>query len=143
MPVAATSGDDVVAAGELWCRLVSESDVSRLQEMTSEDFTCRRADGTTEEKAAWLAGVESNPRQAELSEPSVWRFGSVAVLTFYQRQALTCSFTHLQDHGVAMEPGVASPEQLTMLVGLESLQVWTVSGDRLTLASHEEWLAYG
>jgi hypothetical protein len=42
-----------------------------------------------------------------------------------------------------MEAGVTSPKEITMLVDLESLQVWTGSRDHLTLASHEEWLAYG
>jgi hypothetical protein len=42
-----------------------------------------------------------------------------------------------------MEAGDDSPEEITMLADLESLQVWTGSGDNLTLASHEEWLAYG
>lgn len=137
------SPDEIVAAGELWCRLVSQSESRQLETLLADDFTCRRADGRTEERAEWLAGLGTNLRRSELTEPSVWVFGSVAVLTFRQRQTLVCSFTHLQDHGVALEAGGDSPGNITMLVDLESLQVWTASGDHVTLASHQEWLAYG
>ena len=137
------SPDAIVAAGALWCRLVSQSDSRQLEALVADDFTCRRADGKAEGRSEWLMGVGANPRKLEMTEPSVWLFDSIAVLTFHQRQTLSCSFTHLQDQGVAMEAGVATPEELTMLVDLESLQVWTASDDHLTLASHEEWLAFG
>ncbi len=137
------SHDEIVAAGELWCRLVSQSDARLVEPLITDEFTCRRADGTIEGRSEWLAGLGANPRKAKLTEPSVWVFGSVAVLTFHQRQTLSCSFSHLQSHGVAIEAGIDTPEDLTMIVDLESLQVWTGSGNHLTLASHEEWLAYG
>jgi hypothetical protein len=137
------SPDEVVAAGELWCRLVSDSESGQLEDLVTDDFTCRRADGTIEARSEWLEGLTANPRKSDMTEPTVWLFGSVAVLTFLQRQTISCSFTYLQEHGVAMEPGVNSPDELTMLADLESLQVWNTGGDQLTLASHEEWLAYG
>ena len=137
------SREQIVAAGALWCRLVSKSDFGQLEALVADDFTCRRADGKTEERSEWLAGLGTDPRKADMTAPSVWLFDSLAVLTFHQRQTLSCSFTYLQEHGVAMEAGVSSPTELTMHVDLESLQVWTARGDRLTLTSHEEWLAYG
>ena len=87
------------------CAAISKQDWDALSALLSDDLTHTHITGVTQDKAAYLAHVQKNPRRVERRDLKVRIYGDVAVVTGPQINVLET------DGG-------------TTEVAIESLQVW-------------------
>jgi ketosteroid isomerase-like protein len=100
------AADEVLELERARCAAISEQDWDALSALLSDDLTHTHITGVTQDKAAYLAHVQKNPRRVERRDLKVRIYGDVAVVTGPQVNLLE------SDGG-------------TTEVAIESLQVWT------------------
>jgi hypothetical protein len=118
------TADEVIEAGDRWCRLVSDSAWGELGALVTDDFTSRHANGKVESKSSWLENLRLHPRTLVMGEPTVRLFGSVAVLSYLQQQ------------------NIPRPGGPAILAETDVVQVWTKTAGTLILAAHWHRMAW-
>ena len=116
--------DEVIEAGDRWCRLVSECAWVELEALVTEDFTSRHANGKVESKSAWLENLRLHPRTLEMGEATVRQFGSIAVLSYPQRQ------------------NIPRPDAAPIIADTDVVQVWMRTAKKWILAGHWHRMAW-
>jgi hypothetical protein len=118
------AADEVIEAGSRWCRLVSASEWAELEALVTDEFTSRHANGKVESKSAWLENLRLHPRTLEMGEATVRQFGSVAVLSYPQKQTI---------------PRPGSPP---IIAETDVVQVWVKTEETWILAAHWHRMAW-
>lgn len=72
---------EVLAAEERRCAAIAAADWDALDEIVAADFRYTHSNGTTEDKASWIAGIKTRRRAVEHDNLSVRSFGDVALLS--------------------------------------------------------------
>jgi hypothetical protein len=118
------AADDVIAAGNRWCQLVSGSEWAELDALVTDDFTSRHANGKVESKSAFLENLRLHPRTLEMGEPTVRQFRSTAVLSYLQKQ------------------NIPRPDAPPILAETDVVQVWVRTGEQWLVAGHWHRMAW-
>ena len=100
------AADEVLELERARCAAISKQDWDALSALLADDLTHTHITGVTQDKAAYLAHVQKNPRRVERRDLKVRIYGDVAVVTGPQVNLLE------SDGGMTE-------------VAIESLQVWT------------------
>jgi hypothetical protein len=118
------NADEVIEAGDRWCRLVSESKWDELEALVTDEFTSRHANGKVESKSAFLENLRLHPRTLEMGVATVRQFGPIAVLSYLQKQNI---------------PRPGSPP---ILAETDVVQVWKRTGEKWVVAAHWHRMAW-
>ncbi len=119
-----TAADEVIEAGDRWCRLVSASEWDELEALVTDDFTSRHANGKVESKSAWLENFRLHPRTLEMGDATVRQLGPVAVLSYLQKQ------------------NISRPDSPPILAETDVVQVWTRTDEKWILSAHWHRMAW-
>jgi Domain of unknown function (DUF4440) len=118
------TADEVIEAGNRWCRLVSASEWAELEALVTDDFTSRHANGKVESKSAWLENLRLHPRTLTMGEATVQQFGSIAVLSYPQKQ------------------NIPRPDAPPIIANTDVYQVWVRTEEKWSLAGHWHRIAW-
>jgi ketosteroid isomerase-like protein len=72
---------EVLAAEERRCAAIAAQDWAALAAIVGDDFTYTHSTGTTQDKAAWIAGIAKRRRAVEHDDLVVRAYGDVALLS--------------------------------------------------------------